>query len=117
MMPSAGRAIAFIFWDAKDIASIDYFQKGKTINGEYYVNLLRQLRKEIKSKQPGKLTKGVLFHQDNAPAHKSVVAMSTEHDCGFELIDQSFHILLIWHHLIIFCSLTQNKSDWKPLLD
>ena len=37
--------------------------------------------------QPGKLTKGVLFHQDNAPAHKSVVAMAAGHDCGFELIE------------------------------
>ena len=46
------------------------------------------------SKQPGKLTNGVLFHQDNAPAHKSVVAMAAVHDCGFELVD-----LLIWHHL------------------
>ena len=26
--------------------------------------------------------KGVLFHQDNAPAHKSVVAMAAVHDCG-----------------------------------
>ena len=28
-----------------------------------------------------------MFHQDNAFAHKSVTAMSTVHDCGFELID------------------------------
>ena len=32
---------------------------------------------------PGKLTKGVLFHQDNAPAHKSVVAVR---DSGFKLV-------------------------------
>ena len=31
--------------------------------------------------------KGVLFHQDNAPAHKCVVAMAAECDCGFELVD------------------------------
>ena len=30
---------------------------------------------------------GVLFHQDNAPAHKSVVAMAAVRDCGFELVD------------------------------
>ena len=63
---------------------IDYLQKGQTINGEYYANLLRELRKAIKSKRPGKLTKGVLFHQDNAPAHKSVVAMAAVRDCVFE---------------------------------
>ena len=45
------------------------------------------LRRAIKSKRPGKLTKGVLLHQDNAPALKSLVAMSAVHNCGFELID------------------------------
>ena len=34
-----------------------------------------------------KLTKGVLFHQDNAPEHKSVIAMAAVRDCGFELVD------------------------------
>ena len=52
-----------------------------------YANLLRQLRKTIKSKRPGKLKKGVLFHQDNAAALKSVVAMFDVRDCGFELVD------------------------------
>ena len=37
--------------------------------------------------RPGKQAKGVLFHQDNDPAHKSVVAMAVMHDCGFELVD------------------------------
>ena len=31
--------------------------------------------------------KGVLFHQDNAPAHKSMVALATLRDCGFEIVD------------------------------
>ena len=38
--------------------------------------------------RPGKLTKGVLFHQDNAPAPKSVVAMAAVRDCGSELVDR-----------------------------
>ena len=84
---SAGKVMASIFWDAKGIVLNDYLQKGKTIHGEYYAKLLRELRQAIKSKWPGKLTKGVLLHQDNAPAHKSLVAMSTVKNCGFELID------------------------------
>lgn len=87
VVSSAGKVMASVFWDAKGIVFIDYLQKGRTINGEYYANLLRELRKAIKSKRPGKLTKGVLFHQDNAPAHKSVVAMAAVRDCGFELVD------------------------------
>ena len=87
VVSSAGKVMASVFWDAKRIVFIDYLRKGKTINGEYYAKLLRELRQAIKSKRPGKLTKGVLLHQDNAPAHKSLVAMSAVHDCGFELID------------------------------
>ena len=69
--------MASVFWDAKDIVFIDYLQKGRTINGEYYVNLVRELREAIMSKRPHRLTKGVLFHQGNAPAHKAMVAMVT----------------------------------------
>ena len=87
VVSSAGKVIASVFWDAKGIVFIEYLQKGETINGEYYAKLLKELRQAIKSKRPGKLTKGVLLHQDNAPAHKSLVAMSAVHDCGFELID------------------------------
>ena len=87
VVPSAGKVMTSVFWDAKGIVFIEYLQKGKTINEEYYAKLLRELRQAIKSKRPGKLTKGVLLHQDNAPAHKSLVAMSAVHDCGFELID------------------------------
>ena len=66
--------------------------------------------------RPGRLTKGVLFHQDN-PAHKSVVAMAAVHDCGFELVI-TLHILLIWHHLTIFCSPTwKNTWSWEAVLD
>ena len=87
VVSSAGKMMASVFWDAKGIVFIDYLQKGKTINGEYYAKLLRELRQAIKSKRSGKLTNSVLLHQDNAPAHKSLVAMSAVHDCVFKLID------------------------------
>ena len=91
MVSSAGKGMVSVFGDAKGIVFIYYLQKGKTINGEYYAKLLRELRRAIKSKRPGKLTKGVLLHQDNAPAHKSLVVMSAVHDCDFELIDHPPH--------------------------
>eukprot|EP00106_Octopus_bimaculoides_P014641 XP_014782083.1 PREDICTED: thymidylate synthase-like [Octopus bimaculoides] len=42
---------------------------------------------DVKTKRPGKLTKGVLFHEDNAPAQKSLVSMAGVHHCDFELAD------------------------------
>ena len=40
VVSSAGKVMASVFWDAKGVAFIDYLQKGRTINGEYYANLL-----------------------------------------------------------------------------
>ncbi|KAL7374618.1 hypothetical protein ABVT39_004094 [Epinephelus coioides] len=37
------KVMTSVFWDAKGIVFIDYLQKGQTINGQYYANLLRQL--------------------------------------------------------------------------
>jgi len=47
---------------------------------------LQKLRQAIKEKRRGKLSRGILFHQDNAPAHTSHVAMATIHECGYELL-------------------------------
>ena len=61
VVSSTGKVMTSVFWEAKGIVFIDYFQKGKTINGEYYAKLLRELRQAIKSKRPGKLTKADFF--------------------------------------------------------
>ena len=109
VVPSAGKVMTS--WDAKDISIIDYLQKDKTSNGEYYASLLGQLR----SKQPGKLTNGVLFHHNNAPAlhNKSVVTMSTVHDCEFKLIDRPpYSFDLAPSDYFLFRN-TKKYLDWK----
>ena len=83
---SARKVMASVFWDAKGVVFVDYLPKGKTINGEYYANLLRQLRQAIKAKRPGKLTKGSCDIRTMPQAHKLVIAMATVRDCGFQLV-------------------------------
>ena len=61
-MSSAGKVMAS-FWAEKGIVFMDYLQKGQTITGEYYANLLRQLRNSIKSKRSTwKTDEGMLVH-------------------------------------------------------
>ena len=43
VVSSAGKVMVSVFWDAKGVVFVDYLEKGQTINGEYYSNLLRQL--------------------------------------------------------------------------
>ena len=52
---------------------IEYLPKGHTVTGHHYSGQLKRLREAIKEKRPSKLTREILFHQDNAPAHTSVV--------------------------------------------
>ena len=52
---------------------IDYLEQGRTINGAYYAGVLRRIRLEITRKRRGKLTRGILLFQDNAPAHTSQI--------------------------------------------
>ena len=40
--------MASVFWDAEGILFIDYLEKGKTITGEYYSNLLTRLDEKIR---------------------------------------------------------------------
>ncbi|XP_012063671.1 PREDICTED: histone-lysine N-methyltransferase SETMAR-like [Atta cephalotes] len=82
---SAGKMMATVFWDSQGIILIDYLQKDKTITGEYYATLLNHLKEELKKKRPRLARKKVLF-QDNAPFHKSTVAMTKLHELGYELI-------------------------------
>jgi hypothetical protein len=42
-----------VFWDAEGILFIDYLEKGKTITGKYYSNLLTRPDKKICEKRPG----------------------------------------------------------------
>ena len=52
-VPSAEKVMASVFWDAEGILFIDYLERGKTINGEYYSNLLTRLDEKIREKRPG----------------------------------------------------------------
>lgn len=85
---SANKVMATVFWDAKGIIFIDYLEKGKTINGQYYAELLQRLKDEVKNKRPHLAKKKILFHHDNAPAHSSIVAMAKINELKFQLLSQ-----------------------------
>lgn len=84
---SAGKLMATVFWDSEGILLIDYKAKGVSITGEYYASILERLKEAIKEKRRGKLTKGVLLLHDNAPVHKSRVALAALHKVGFEIVN------------------------------
>jgi len=76
-----------VFWGAEGILFIDYLEKSKT-TVEYYSNLLTRLD-ETNSREKTRFAKEkkIIFHQDNAPAHKSVLAMGKLRDLHYELLE------------------------------
>ena len=83
---SVGKVLASVFWDAQGILFIAYLEKGRAINSRYHITLLMHLQEEITKKQPQMKKKKVLFHQDNAPCHKSISTMAKLHELHFELL-------------------------------
>lgn len=84
---SAKKVMASVFWDSKGILLIDYLKKGETINSQYYCNLLDRLDKNIREKRPGLRKKKILFHQDNARVHTSVVTMAKFSELKYDLVE------------------------------
>jgi histone-lysine N-methyltransferase SETMAR len=84
---SAGKVLASIFWDQDGILLIDYLPKCQTINAEYYSSLLVQMKDILKDKFCGKVTKGVLFLHDNAPAHRALATQKKLAYLGFQWLD------------------------------
>jgi len=84
---SAGKVFASIFLDHDSILLIDYLPKGQTINAEYYLSLLVQLKDILKEKCCRKVTKGVLFLHNNATAHQALATQKKLAYLGFQCLD------------------------------
>lgn len=84
---SAGKVMATVFWDRKGVLLVDFMPKGTTINAERYCQTLEKLRRAIKNKRPGMLTKGVSFHHDNARPHTANQTKELLSKFGWELVE------------------------------
>jgi len=78
--------MATVFWDSRGIIFTDYLEKGKTMTGQYYANLLGRFDAELIRKWPHLAKKKVLFHHDNAPVHSSAIATAKLVELRYELL-------------------------------
>ena len=65
-MKSAGKVMATVFWDSRRIIFVDYPEKGRTVTGEYYASLLKQLKVIVNGKRPHLARERILLYQDKA---------------------------------------------------
>ena len=83
---SAGKVLLTVFWDKRGVILTDYLEKGKTITGIYYADLMRKLRTAILEKRRGMVRRGIFLLHDNAPAHTSHIAQAAIRECQFNQI-------------------------------
>ena len=86
MQTSAGKVLASAFRDAQGILFINYLEKGRTINNEYYIALLVRLKEEVTKKRPQMKKKKCSFTKTMKPCHKSIATMAKLHELHYELL-------------------------------
>ena len=64
------KAMLIVFFYLKGIVHYEFDPRGGTVNKEFYLNVLKRLRKAVRRKRPEAWTKNTrMLHHDNAPAH------------------------------------------------
>jgi len=73
---SATKSMLIVFLDIRGIVHHEFVPEGQTVNAEFYCNVLRRLREDIRRKRPELWCPGNwLLHDDNAPSHRALVTL------------------------------------------
>ena len=60
------------FFDQDGIVHREFVTPGMTVNADFYFDVLRRLRENVRRKRPQKWQiQNLIIHHDNAPAHRS----------------------------------------------
>lgn len=80
------KVMAVVFYDPFGLVYVEYLNHGETVTGQRYVQVLHNLADAIRVNRPTKGATSVLFHHDNAPAHRSLVCRQALTSLGFEIL-------------------------------
>ncbi|UYV60468.1 PHKG1 [Cordylochernes scorpioides] len=68
------KVLLTVFFDCRGVVHHEFLPQGRTVNKEYYLQVMRNLREAIRQKCPDLWkNKNWLLHHDNAPAHTSLL--------------------------------------------
>ncbi|UYV78553.1 hypothetical protein LAZ67_16001984 [Cordylochernes scorpioides] len=68
------KVLLTVFFDCRGVVHHEFLPQGRTVNKEYYLQVMRNLREAIRQKRPNMWkNKNWLLHNDNAPAHTSLL--------------------------------------------
>ncbi|UYV78600.1 hypothetical protein LAZ67_16002110 [Cordylochernes scorpioides] len=68
------KVLLTVFFDCRGVVHHEFLPQSRTVNKEYYLQVMRNLREAIRQKRPDLWkNKNWLLHHDNAPAHTSLL--------------------------------------------
>ena len=79
---AVGKVMLTVFWDIRGPATISFLQKGTSVNAENCCELLNMVKRDIRSKQRGVLSNGVIFLQDNARPYTTARTLAKINNMG-----------------------------------
>ena len=66
------KTMLIYFFDQEGIVHREFVPPGMTVNADFYCDVLRRLRENVRRKRSQKWqNKNLIFHHDNGPAHRS----------------------------------------------
>ena len=66
------KTMLICFFDQEGIVHREFVPPGMTVNADFYCDVLRRLRENVRCKRPQKWqNQNLIIHHDNAPAHRS----------------------------------------------
>ncbi|CAK9811656.1 Histone-lysine N-methyltransferase SETMAR [Anthophora quadrimaculata] len=81
------KVLLCIWWDWKGIIYYELLPYGQTLNSDIYCQQLDRLKLAIDQKRPELANRrGVVFHQDNARPHTSIVTRQKLRELGWEVL-------------------------------
>ncbi|UYV78442.1 hypothetical protein LAZ67_16001387 [Cordylochernes scorpioides] len=68
------KVLLTVFFDCRGVVHHEFLPQSRTVNKEYYLQVMRNLREAIRQKRPDLWkNKNWLLHHDNTPAHTSLL--------------------------------------------
>ena len=98
-----------VFFDSEVVVHYEFLPQGRTVNKEYYLDVMQRLHEEVRKKRPdaSRVNRWMLQH-DNAPSHSSFFVRDFLAKHATTVLP-SLRTLQISHQLTSFCFQSSNQ--------
>ena len=84
---TASKVLQCVWWDWQGIIHYELLPYGQTLNSDLYCQQLDRLNAALMQKRSSLINRGrIVFHQDNARPHTSLVTRQKLRELGWELL-------------------------------